>query len=50
MKILNEKYTLKITAGCSILHDNTPKETGKGGGVAFINKDTILFQELKLKT
>ena len=42
--------TLESPPGYCVIEENRPKERGKGGGVAFIIKGTILFQELNLKT
>ena len=33
-----------------MIRENRPKERGKGEGVAFVIKDTILFQEIEFKT
>ena len=46
---LNEKSTLKSSLGYCIIQEYRPKERGKGGGVAFIIEDTILFHELNLR-
>ena len=47
---LNKKSALKTPPVYCIFLKNRSKERDKGGGVAFIIKDAILFQELKLKT
>ena len=46
---LNEKSTLKSPSRYCIIQENRPQERGKIGGVAFVLKDKILFQELKLR-
>ena len=47
---LNEKSTLKSQPGSCINQENRTKKRSNGRVEGFIIKDTILFQELKLKT